>query len=138
MSRSTPHSEPNGSAGRKYETSDAHFKSVFVTGVVLLGIMVLGLLLSWGVYVLWNRYTAAPGTRAETMTNPDLSKQPPGPNLQSDPHAALVALRRIEDSILTSYAWVNRDSGIVRVPVERGIALLAKKGLPQQESKVSK
>jgi hypothetical protein len=138
MSHATPHNEPGDPAGRKYETSDAHFKSVFVTGVVLLGIMVLGLLLSLGVYALWNRHTAAPGTHAETMINPDLSKQPPGPNLQSDPHAALVALRRAEDSILTSYAWVSRDSGIVRVPVERAIELLVKKGLPQQDVKVPK
>jgi hypothetical protein len=136
MTLSPSHSDPNDSAGRKYETSDAHFRSVFVTGVVLLGIMVLGLVLSWGVYAIWNRHTAAPGTRAETMINPDLSKQPPGPNLQSDPRAALVRLRRAEDSILTSYAWVSRDSGFVRVPIERAIELLAKRGLPQQDLKV--
>lgn len=138
MSHSTPHSSANHSTGRKYESSDAHVRGVFVTGVVLLGIMVLGLLLSWGVYAVWNRHTAAPGTHAETMTKPDLSKQPPGPNLQSDPHAALVALRRGEDSMLTSYAWVSRDSGIVRIPIDRAIELLVENGLPHQESKASK
>jgi hypothetical protein len=137
MSHSAPHTTPDGSAGRKYETSDAHFKNVFVTGVALLGIMVFGLLLSWGVYTLWSHYTAAPGTRAETLTRPDLSKQPPGPNLQANPHAALLAMRRAEDSVLTRYAWINKDSGIVQVPVERAMELLVRKGLLHHEAKVS-
>jgi hypothetical protein len=137
MSHSTQHNAPDDSAGRNYETSDAKFKNVFVAGVVLLGIMVLGLLLSWGVYTLWSHYTAAPGSRAETLTRPDLSKQPPGPNLQPNPHADLVALRQAEDSILTCYAWISKDSGIVRVPVQRAMELLVKKGLLHHETKVS-
>jgi len=128
-----PHSDSGDSIARRHETSDAHFKSVMVTGVGLLGIMVLGLLLSWGVYALFSRHTSTPGV--ETLINPDLTKQPPGPNLQPDPHIALVALRRSEDSVLTSYGWVSKDSGIVRVPVERALELLAKKGLPHQEAR---
>ena len=138
MSLPTSHIDPNNSVARRHETSDAHFKSVLITGIGFLGVMVLGLLLSWGVYALFNRYTAAPGTHAETLTNPDLSKRPPGPNIQADPHAALLALRRAEDSVLTSYAWVSKDSGIVRVPIQRAMELLVKKGLPHREAKGSK
>ena len=123
------------SVARGHETSDAHFKSVLLTGIVLLMLMVLGLLLSWGVYGFFRQQTAAPGTHAETMTQPDLTKLPPGPTLEADPHAALVALRRSEDSILASYGWVNKDSGIVRIPVERAMTLLVEKGLLQEERK---
>ncbi len=133
-----PNIDPNDSLARRHETSDVHFKSVLLSGFGFLVIMVLGLLLSWGVYALFNRYTAAPGSHAETVTNPDLSKQPSGPNLQPDPHAALVAMRRSEDSVLTSYAWISRDSGIVRVPVDRAMKLLVKKGLPYREAEVLK
>ncbi len=133
-----PNIDPNDSLARRHETSDVHFKSVLLSGFGFLVIMVLGLLLSWGVYALFNRYTAAPGSHAETVTNPDFSKQPSGPNLQSDPHAALVAMRRSEDSVLTSYAWISRDSGIVRVPVDRAMKLLVKKGLPYREAGVLK
>lgn len=134
MTHSSSHSNSNDSLKRRHETSDVHFKSVLLTGLVFMGIMVLGLLLSWGVYSFFNQYTAAPGSHAETMTTPDLAKQPSGPRLQADPHEALMALRRAEDSVLTSYAWVSKDSGIVRVPVDRARELLVKKGLPHREA----
>ena len=101
MSQSTPDIPLHDSVARGHETSDAHFKSVLMTGVILLGLMVLGLLLSWGVYAFFRQQTAEPGMHAETLTRPDLNKLPPGPNLEADPHAALVALRQSEDSILT-------------------------------------
>lgn len=126
------------SIARRHETTDAQFGSVFVTGIALLGIMVFGLLLSWGVYALWIGHTSDPGTHAETLTHPDLSKRPSGPLIEADPHAHLVALRLKEDSVLTSYGWVNEDSGIVRVPVDRAIELMVKKGLPYQNEKVTK
>ncbi len=94
--------------------------------------MVVGLLLSWGIYALWQQYTAVPGSHAETMTKLDAAKLPPLPNLQPDPHSVLLALRRSEDSVLTSYGK-SADSLYVRVPIERGMELLAKKGLPFQE-----
>ncbi len=125
----SPHINFNDPAERGHETSDANFKTVLVTGIALLGIMVLGLLLSWGVYAFFKERTAAPGFHAETMTTIDVRKLPPGPNLQTDPHAELVALRRAEDSVLFSYGWVNKDSGIVRIPIERAMELLVKKGV---------
>lgn len=55
---------------------------------------------------------------------------PPAPRLQVDPPADLRKLRAAEDAVLQSYGWVDRDAGIVRVPVERAIELLAERGLP--------
>lgn len=133
MSESSPHIDVNDSVEHGHETSDAHFKSVLVTGVALLGIMVLGLLVSWGVYAFFKEHTAAPGSHAETMTQPDLGKLPPGPNLQTDPHAALLVLRRAEDSVLLSYGWVDKDSGVVRIPIDRAMELLVKRGVPYRE-----
>lgn len=132
-------SEPSSDTNRNdpveagHETSDAHFTSVMVTGLGLLGIMVLGLLLSWGVYSFFKGRTSDPGSHAETVTVPDMSKLPPGPNLQADPHAALVALRRAEDSVLLSYGWVNKDSGIARIPIKRAMDLLVKQGVLHRE-----
>jgi hypothetical protein len=131
MSHKSPHNAEHDSSSRKYETTDVAFKPIILTGLGLLGIMVFGLLISWGVYTLWQQYTAAPGTHAETMTKPDAAKLPPLPNLQPDPHSVLLALRRAEDSVLTSYGW-SRDSTFMRVPIDRGMELLVRKGLPYQ------
>jgi len=126
-----PHSHTGleDSVAQRHETSDAHFKSVLMTGIGLLGLMVLGLLLSWGVYAFFKQHTAEPGMHAETLTHPDLSRLPPGPNLEADPHKSLVELRREEDSILTGYGWVSKDSGIVRIPVDRAMSLIVQKGM---------
>jgi len=113
---------------RKYEERDASFPRVMTTAVALLGVMVLGLLLAWGVYELFTS-DAGPGVaRTETFVRPDPETVPPGPNLEADPHGSLVALRAREDSILHSYGWADSAKGLVRVPIERAKALYVEQG----------
>jgi hypothetical protein len=33
---------------------------------------------------------------------------------------------------LNTYAWVNKDAGIVRIPVDRAIDVIAARGLPSR------
>jgi hypothetical protein len=56
--------------------------------------------------------------------------KPAGPPLQVDPAADLAAFRRVEAAQLTQYAWVDRASGRVRIPIARALALTAQRGLP--------
>jgi hypothetical protein len=115
---------------RGHETSDANVKSVFVNGIGLsIGLMVVGLLVSWGAYEVFKSSSVSPGASANTFVVPDPNAQPPLPRLQADPHAALVPFLKTQDSILTSYGWVNKDSGLVRIPIERAMELMVKKGL---------
>ena len=55
---------------------------------------------------------------------------PPEPRIEVAPYEQLQQLRVKEDHILNSYAWVDKQSGVVRVPIDRAIDLLAAKGLP--------
>jgi hypothetical protein len=55
---------------------------------------------------------------------------PPGPHLQVDPAADLTALRGAEDAQLSSYGWVDRAAGAIRIPINRALALTAERGLP--------
>ncbi len=57
-------------------------------------------------------------------------KEPPPPRLQTEPIADLQALRARDAAALHAYAWVDRDAGVVRIPIERAIAVLAERGLP--------
>lgn len=54
---------------------------------------------------------------------------PPEPRLEVAPYEQLQQLRAKEDHVLTTYAWVDKDAGVVRVPIDRAIDLLAAKGL---------
>ena len=134
MGKTPGHSDKDESLARRHEVSDANFRNLMITALGLLGLVVFGLVFSWVIYLFSIGHTGAPGEPTQTFVRIDPSQLPPGPNLQPDPHAVLVMLQHREDSILTSYAWVNKDSGIVRIPIDRAMALLAKRGLPVQES----
>lgn len=54
------------------------------------------------------------------------------PRLQPDPPRQKGELRRIEDHVLTTYDWVDKELGLARIPVERAIDLLANSGLPEK------
>jgi hypothetical protein len=43
----------------------------------------------------------------------------------------LAAFRAQEDSLLTAYAWVEKDKGKVRIPIEEAMRIVAKRGLPK-------
>lgn len=50
--------------------------------------------------------------------------------LQSDPAADMSKFAKEEQAALTSYAWVDRSAGVVRIPVDRAIDIVAERGLP--------
>lgn len=52
----------------------------------------------------------------------------PAPRLQVDPRADLTDLQRRQRERLASYDWIDRNAGIVQIPVERAMALLAARG----------
>jgi hypothetical protein len=62
------------------------------------------------------------------------SETPPEPRLQVTEHADLNRKRKAEEAMLTSYGWVDRPAGIVHIPIERAIELLAQRGLPACEA----
>jgi hypothetical protein len=76
------------------------------------------------------RETPVPGLARERAT---LSQ----PRLQVGGVNELREMRAGEDAALKSYGWVDKDAGIVRIPVDRAMEILAAKGLParKQEEK---
>ena len=55
---------------------------------------------------------------------------PPQPRLETTPRLDLQAMHDAEDQILTSYGWVDRSKGVVRIPIAQAVDLLAQRGLP--------
>jgi hypothetical protein len=55
---------------------------------------------------------------------------PPEPRLQISPRDDLRRLHAREDALLHGYAWVDRQAGVARIPIDRAIELLAARGLP--------
>jgi hypothetical protein len=53
-----------------------------------------------------------------------------GPRLLVNQKLDMEAFRASEDALLNNYGWVDRKQGIVRVPIDRAIELLARQGTP--------
>ncbi len=71
--------------------------------------------------------------RAEGLVPPPLSEgrqPPPPPRLQVTPVKDLAEMRDRENAILNTYGWVDKQAGVVRIPIERSIEVVAAKGLP--------
>jgi hypothetical protein len=54
----------------------------------------------------------------------------PDPRLETDERTQLNDIRLAEEQKLNSYDWVDQKAGIVRIPIERAMDLLAQRGLP--------
>jgi hypothetical protein len=57
----------------------------------------------------------------------------PPPRLQSKPALDLAHFRQKEDEILNGYRWIDRDAGIVQIPIDQAIALEAQRGEPVRQ-----
>jgi hypothetical protein len=51
---------------------------------------------------------------------------PPEPRLQVSPRRDLQVMWADEESVLGSYGWVDRQAGIVRIPISRAMELLTR------------
>jgi len=59
-----------------------------------------------------------------------LKRTPPEPRLEPDPLALRAKLHAEEEAVLTTYGWVDRRAGTVRIPIDRAMKLLVERGLP--------
>jgi hypothetical protein len=55
---------------------------------------------------------------------------PPEPRLQETPALDLARFRAREEERLSTYGWVDRPSGVVHIPIERAMDIVAREGLP--------
>ncbi len=67
---------------------------------------------------------------AEPGWKPAAIDLPPVPRLQTDAPRDLRSMRAREEEALDGYGWVDRNAGIVRIPIDRAMDLLARRELP--------
>ena len=110
------------------EERDVPLRPIVLSGMSLAALAGLSLLAMWLLF----DYFAARRARLEVAPSPvfEARQLPPEPRLQVSPQQALQQMRAAETALLHSYGWVDRQGGIVRIPIERAIELLAERGLP--------
>jgi hypothetical protein len=116
-----------------HELSDLNPKYMAIFGAVLAGVIIVVVLITYALF----HYFFKAENRARPLPSPlSYSAEPtPQPRLSVDPGAELQSLRAEEDQALKTYGWIDPDRGLVRVPIDRVIDLLAQKGLPARSAK---
>ena len=110
-----------------HETTDVNVWAVgkFAIGLVIVCVVSIGLL-----FGLLKFFQSREETSVANTVEP--TKMFPQPQLQKTPIPDLKSIRAEEDKLLNGYAWVDQPKGVVRIPVDRAIEVLAQRGLPSR------
>jgi hypothetical protein len=111
----------------RHETGDPNARPAVIFLVVLFVSVAATLLACWGIFRYIVRTQplgapAAPYAHARAVT--------PAPLLQVAPRQDAKAYLQHENRILNTYGWVDRQQGVVRIPIQQAMNLLLKQGLP--------
>jgi len=105
----------------------------FAVWMVVAAVIIYAALFGLFRYFDWQAATADPAQ------NPLLAGQKPPaspaarfpqPRLQANAAADLVKGRAQEEELLSTYGWVDRQAGIVHLPVDRAMQMIAQRGVP--------
>ena len=114
----------------RHETSDVNIAGIFGFGAGLLAVAMIVHLL---IFVLFRYFESREGARVPAeypLARSQEDRVPPEPRLQTDPRQDLSDLRAKEDEWLGSYGWVDKNAGVVRIPIDAAMKLTLERGLP--------
>ena len=135
---------PHGGNGG-FEREDLGAKTIFG---FLLGLAVLGVLVYFAVNGLYwglDRYSEThqpqqnplkPLVQTSTRDTDtakvrgEIKSEFPEPRLETDERNEMTEPRLEEEEHLNSYGWVDQKAGVVHIPIERAMQLIAERGLP--------
>jgi hypothetical protein len=110
-----------------YERKDAEPRLI---GALAAGVAVFLAATPFGLGVVF------PGAQTAGRVPPEL-RLPPQPRLQTHPGHELARLRGRERRELNTYGWVDRDGGVVRIPIDRAMQLMVERGWPAASPQLS-
>jgi hypothetical protein len=113
-----------------HEQSDVNIRAILGFGAALIVVATVVHLL---IYVLFGYFDRREGVKVPAEYPLAASQghhEPPEPRLQTDPRQDLADMRAKEDDVLGSYGWVDKNAGVVRIPIDAAMKLTLERGLP--------
>jgi hypothetical protein len=114
----------------EHEESDVNIRAIFGFGLGLLAVGVVVHVLVWLLFLSFTAGEQAQSPPRYSLAAADAERLPPEPRLQTAPRQDLIDLRAQEQQLLQTYGWVDRNAGVVRIPIEDAIRLTLERGLP--------
>ena len=113
-----------------HQTSDINVRVVTWTTIGLAISVIAVLVTAGGLFSLFKRQYAV-NSPASRITTP--GRLPPAPRLQISPASDLQQVLEVENAKLNSYGWIDKSAGVIRIPIDRAMDLLAQRGLPARD-----
>lgn len=106
-----------------YEISDVQPRSLAKTAIVVAGLVFFSIVGMIVLFQVFDHYLP----KADKPRHPlaDSRYLSSAPKLQPDPPALKEELQIVENQVLTSYGWADKEKGLVRIPIKRAIELVA-------------
>jgi hypothetical protein len=117
-----------------HEENLVQLQPVIIFAVILVVVSIFSFAASWFMLDLLRLNQTTYDAPLSPLAS--LNPLPPAPRLQVSPNQDLKQVLQTEDAILSAYRWIDKDAGIVGIPVERAIQILAKRGLPARSDGV--
>lgn len=118
-----------------YEIRDASIR-----GLVGFAIGMAVVLFIITVAMIWTfRYYAHTQTLGPTASPFENSRTiPPLPRLQAAPHTDILEYWQSQQQALNGYGWVDRQKGIVHIPIDQAMGTVVQRGLPARAANETK
>jgi hypothetical protein len=109
----------------KHQGTDIRFSGVLEAAI---GFVVVFALILVGVWVFYRSFRLADMQRDVRRTFVESKPPvPPEPRLQVNPQADLQEYLQNQREALTSYGWISRPEGRVRIPIDRAMELVVER-----------
>jgi hypothetical protein len=115
--------------GKGYETRDANPSMLFMVGGGLIVLILVVMFVVLGILKIFQAHRPTTEEPPPPATA-EAHSVPPEPRLQTNPEADYARLLVEQDSVLRSYGWVDEHMGIVHIPIDTAIAIVAARDLP--------
>jgi hypothetical protein len=125
--------DPNTPKAHAPETEsfdrEINVRAIVLSGIALVVVSVVASLLMWWLLKGFERYDEKRDVRLSPIEKAHPQAPPPAPVLQTDPVTDMTAMREREERELNQAAWVDRQQGLVRLPVADAIDVVAARGV---------
>ena len=132
MEEHKPQPIPEESLALGYEVRDVNLRNLVRLSVILAVVLVVIFGLMGLLYNLLNASQVARSAPPPPLLE-EAQGLPPGPLLQRDPDRDMQEMSTEQNAILNNYGWVDKEAGVIRIPIERAIELTLEWGLPTRE-----
>ena len=117
--------------GAQYEHTDIDTSVGYKFALWLIVAMVISVAIVYGTF--W--FFEGQSQRADAVAQQyplaaGQAKNPPAPNLQTQPFKDVYVLRQGEAEKLGSYGWIDKQGGVTHIPIDRAMEVLLQRGLP--------